>query len=82
MNGFGCKLLAYDVYQNPACLELGVRYVELPELLAQSDIISLHCPLLPATQYMINRDSLKDVKQGTMLINTSRGGIGRHPGGN
>jgi len=75
MNGFGCKLLAYDVYQNPACLELGVRYVELPELLAQSDIISLHCPLLPATQYMINRDSLKDVKQGTMLINTSRGAL-------
>jgi D-lactate dehydrogenase len=75
MNGFGCKLLAYDVYQNPACLDLGVEYVELPELLAQSDIISLHCPLLPATQYLINGESLKRVKRGTMLINTSRGAL-------
>jgi len=75
MQGFGCKLLAYDVYQNPACLEMGVEYVELPDLLAQADIISLHCPLLPATQYMINSESLQLVKPGTMLINTSRGGL-------
>jgi D-lactate dehydrogenase len=75
MHGFGCNLLAYDVYQNPACLELGVKYVDLPDLLAQSDIISLHCPLLPATQYMINRDSLKLLKPGAMLINTSRGAL-------
>ncbi|MGF1523294.1 MAG: 2-hydroxyacid dehydrogenase [Leptolyngbyaceae cyanobacterium] len=75
MNGFGCKLLAYDVRENPACLELGVRYVEVPELLAQSDIVSLHCPLLPATRHMINADSLQHMKQGAMLINTSRGGL-------
>ena len=75
MNGFGCKLLAYDLYQNPACLEMGVQYVDLPDLLAQSDIISLHCPLLPATQYMINRDSLQSIKPGAMLINTSRGAL-------
>jgi D-lactate dehydrogenase len=75
MNGFGCKLLAYDVYQNPACLELGMQYVDLPDLLAQSDVISLHCPLLPATKYMINRDSLRLMKPGTMLINTSRGAL-------
>jgi D-lactate dehydrogenase len=54
---------------------MGVEYVELPDLLAQSDIISLHCPLLPATQHLINRGSLKLVKPGTMLINTSRGGL-------
>lgn len=75
MNGFGCKLLAYDVYQNPTCLELGVQYVDLPELLAQSDIISLHCPLLPATHHLINPDSLQRLKPGAMLINTSRGGL-------
>ena len=75
MKGFGCKLLAYDVHQNPACLELGVNYVDFADLLAQSDIISLHCPLLPATQYMINRETLKQVKPGTMLINTSRGAL-------
>jgi D-lactate dehydrogenase len=75
MNGFGCKLLAYDVYQNPACLDMGVEYVDLPDLLARSNIISLHCPLLPATQYLINAESLKLLQPGTMLINTSRGGL-------
>ncbi|MDY6936203.1 MAG: 2-hydroxyacid dehydrogenase [Cyanobacteriota bacterium] len=74
-NGFGCKLLAYDVYQNPACLEMGVKYVELPELLATSDIISLHCPLLPSTHHLINAESLSHLKPGAMLINTSRGAL-------
>ena len=75
MNGFGCTLLAYDVYENPACVDMGVKYVELAELLAQSDIISLHCPLLPATHHLINADTLKQLKPGAMLINTSRGGL-------
>lgn len=75
MKGFGCRLLAYDVYQNPACLEMGVTYVDLPILLAQSDIISLHCPLLPATYHLINAESLQHLKPGSMLINTSRGGL-------
>ena len=75
MQGFGCRLLAYDVYQNPACLEMGVKYVDLPTLLAQSDIVSLHCPLLPETYHIINADSLQHLKPGAMLINTSRGGL-------
>ena len=75
MHGFGAKLLAYDVYKNPACVELGVNYVELPELLAQSDIISLHCPLLPATHHLINDETLQQVKPGAMLVNTSRGAL-------
>ena len=75
MKGFGCKLIAYDVFQNPACLELGVKYVELPQLLATSDIVSLHCPLTPETYHMINSESLQHFKQGGMLINTSRGGL-------
>lgn len=75
MHGFGCKLLAYDVQQHPACLELGVKYVDMPELLSHSDIVSLHCPLLPNTYHLINADSLQHLKQGAMLINTSRGGL-------
>ncbi len=75
MKGFGAQLLAYDVYENPACLELGATYVPLKELMAQSDIISLHCPLLPATHHLINAESLQSAKSGAMLINTSRGGL-------
>lgn len=75
MNGFGCKLLAYDVRPNPACEHLGVEYVELPMLLTRSDIISLHCPLLPSTHHLINKESVKHLKPGMMLINTSRGGL-------
>lgn len=75
MNGFGCKLLAYDVYQNPQCLELGVEYMPLKEVLTMSDIISLHCPLLPETFHLINGETLQHLKPGAMLINTSRGGL-------
>lgn len=75
MRGFGAKLLTYDVHENPACLELGATYVSLDELLAQSDIISLHCPLLPATYHLIDARSLHGVKPGALLVNTSRGGL-------
>ena len=75
MHGFGCKLLAYDVQQNQVCLELGAKYVDMPELLSQSDIVSLHCPLIPDTYHLINADSLQHLKRGAMLINTSRGGL-------
>lgn len=75
MKGFGANLLAYDVRENPNVLTLGAKYMDLPELLSQSDIISLHCPLLPATYHMIDGKSLQHVKPGTMLINTSRGGL-------
>lgn len=75
MQGFGAQLLAYDVYENPACLALGSTYVSLDALLAQSDIISLHCPLLPATYHLIDANSLHSVKSGAMLVNTSRGGL-------
>ena len=75
MNGFGCKLLAYDVRPNPICIEMGVEYVDLPILLTRSDIVSLHCPLLPSTHHLINAESLQHFKPGAMLINTSRGGL-------
>jgi D-lactate dehydrogenase len=75
MKGFGCELLGYDVYHNPACIELGLRYTDLPTLLAQSDIISIHCPLTPETKHLINEQTIQLMKPGTMLINTARGAI-------
>jgi D-lactate dehydrogenase len=75
MKGFGCPVLAYDVRENPECLEMGVTYVSLDELLRSSDIISLHVPLMPATRHMINAESLALMKHGVMIINTSRGGL-------
>lgn len=74
MHGFGCHLLGYDLYPNAKFEAIGdARYVELPELLANSDIISLHCPLTPENHYLINRDTIAQMKRGVMLINTSRG---------
>jgi D-lactate dehydrogenase len=70
--GFGCRVLAYDPYPEKG---LPVDYVSLDELLAEADIISLHCPLTPDTHHMINKAALARMKRGVMLINTSRGGI-------
>jgi D-lactate dehydrogenase len=75
MKGFGCNLLAYDVYRNPELEALGGKYVELPELFANSDIISLHCPLTPETHHLINAEAIEQIKPGVMLINTSRGAL-------
>ncbi|WP_047288474.1 2-hydroxyacid dehydrogenase [Pseudomonas protegens] len=75
MAGFGCQLLAYDPFPNPAVEALGARYLDLPELLAQSQIISLHCPLTEASRYLINQQSLAHMQPGAMLINTGRGGL-------
>ncbi|MBI3830853.1 MAG: 2-hydroxyacid dehydrogenase [Planctomycetes bacterium] len=75
LKGFGCRLLAFDMFRNPACEALGVKYVELPELLAQSDIVTLHCPLLPETYHLINGFAVAQMKDGAMLINTSRGAL-------
>jgi len=75
LKGFGCQLLAYDLYPNPDFETLGAKYVELPELLGTSDIISLHCPITPQTYHLIDRQALEQMKQGVMLINTSRGAL-------
>ncbi|NJN16202.1 MAG: 2-hydroxyacid dehydrogenase [Oscillochloris sp.] len=75
MQGFGCEILGYDVRENPECLELGMRYLPLAELLTACDIVSLHVPLMPATHHLINRTSLESMKQDAYLINTSRGGL-------
>lgn len=75
MKGFRCQILAYDVYRNPELEALGGKYVELPELFANSDIISLHCPLTPETHHLINAEAIEKIKPGVMLINTSRGAL-------
>lgn len=75
LSGFGCDILAYDVYPSDQLIEQGVKYVSLDDLFKQSDVISLHCPLLDSTRHIINKDSLKLMKKGVMIINTSRGAL-------
>lgn len=75
LKGFGCQLLAYDPFPNPALEEFKARYVSLSEIFAQSDIITLHCPLTPDTYHLISTHALQQMKPGVMLINTSRGAL-------
>lgn len=76
MLGFGCRVIACDpTGPNVELQAKGVAYVSLDELLAQADIVSLHCPLTPESHYLINADTLSRMKPGAMLINTSRGGL-------
>ena len=73
-NGFGMKVLAYDVYENPDLKEF-VEYVTLEKLLSDSDVISLHCPLMDSTYHIINIDTIRRMKDGVVLVNTSRGAL-------
>lgn len=68
--GFGMQILAYDPYPNR---ELDVKYVSVNELVEKADVISLHCPLTPETEHLINKDTIGRMKKGVYLINTSRG---------
>ncbi|MFJ4677929.1 MULTISPECIES: 2-hydroxyacid dehydrogenase [unclassified Kitasatospora] len=73
--GFGTHLLGWDIAENPACLELGMTYTELPELLSRADLISLHVPLLPTTHHLIDTAALARMKDDAILVNSSRGGL-------
>lgn len=75
MSGFGANLLAYDPYPHDECKKLGVRYVELEELFKESDIITLHTPLVRETHHLINKKTIEKMKPGVMIINTSRGAL-------
>lgn len=68
--GFGMNVIAYDLYPKK---DSGINYVSIDDLLAQSDIISLHCPLTSATRYIINQENISKMKDGAYIINTSRG---------
>lgn len=75
MLGFGAKIIAYDKFEDDEVRKLGVKYVTFDEVLQESDIISLHCPLTPETKYMIDWEAFARMKDGVMLINTSRGAL-------
>lgn len=72
-HGFGMKVIAYDMYPNKS-LDF-VEYVDLDTVLRKSDLISLHCPLMTSTYHMINKASIGMMKDGVILVNTSRGGL-------
>lgn len=73
--GFGCKIIAFDKYESDEVINLGGEYKSLVDVFKESDIISLHCPLNPETKHMINEQSLSMMKNGIMIINTSRGAL-------
>ena len=75
MLGFECRVLAVDPYPNSRCRDMGMQYVTPSELLSESDIISLHCPLTPQTHHIVNAQNLARMKRGVMLINTGRGAL-------
>jgi D-lactate dehydrogenase len=75
LKAFGCTVLVYDPYECQGCKELGIKQVDLESIWAQSDIISLHCPLTPETTHLIDEVSISKMKPGVMLINTGRGGL-------
>lgn len=72
---FGMKVLAYDKNLNRELENENLKYAELDELLGKSDVISLHCPLFPSTEGIINKNSIAEMKDGVIIINTSRGGL-------
>ncbi|QJD98077.1 2-hydroxyacid dehydrogenase [Mucilaginibacter robiniae] len=75
MLGFGCKVVAYDLFEDSELSNLGVQYSTFEEVLKQADILSLHCPLTPDNKYLICQETLNLMKPGVTIINTSRGGL-------
>ncbi|THA38795.1 2-hydroxyacid dehydrogenase [Streptomyces sp. A1547] len=74
-HGFGMNLLGWDLVQNPACVELGMKYVDKDELLTSADLVRLHVPLLEATHHIIDAAALRMMKDDAILVNSSRGGL-------
>jgi len=75
LRGFGCKVLAYDPYPSDIALELGAEYVELEKLYAESNVISVHCPLMDDNHHLLNKEAFSKMQDGVMIINTSRGAL-------
>jgi len=73
--GFGMRVVAYDPYPNKECVGLGVEFGPLDTIVAEADVISLHCPLTPETHHVVDADRIAKMKRGVMIINTSRGGL-------
>ena len=75
LNGLGCRIVAHDRFPCDQLRELGARYVELAELWPVADILSLHLPLTPETHHLVDDRAMARMKEGVMIINTSRGGL-------
>ena len=75
IKGFGCKVIAFDISKSDELIDLGVEYLPLDDVFKQSDVLSLHCPLNTHTHHMINKKSIALMKNGMMIINTSRGAL-------
>ena len=75
LKGFGMRLLVSDPYPSQAAIDLGAEYVDIDTLLRQSDVISLHCPLFKENYHLLNKEAFAKMKDGVMIINTSRGGL-------
>ncbi|OIN11019.1 2-hydroxyacid dehydrogenase [Oceanisphaera psychrotolerans] len=75
LQGLGMNLLVHDPVESPEALALGARYVPLEQLFREADVISLHCPLLHDNYHLLCRESFAQMKDGVMIINTSRGGL-------
>jgi D-lactate dehydrogenase len=75
LHGFGMRVLAHDPYPNDTAREKGAEYVELDRLLEESDVVTLHCPLMPETHHLIDWEALQQMKEGAVIINTSRGAL-------
>ncbi|MGF1686117.1 2-hydroxyacid dehydrogenase [Photobacterium japonica] len=73
LKGLGMNVLAYDPFENPIALELGVRYTTLDEIYEKSNVITLHCPMTEENYHMLNADAFAKMRDGVMIINTSRG---------
>lgn len=75
LQGFECDLIGYDVFESEEAKALGVKYMSLDDVMAKSDIVTLHTPLIPATTHMINAEKLALMKDSAILINCARGGV-------
>lgn len=75
IKGFGCNIIAFDIAENEDLKQHGVKYMPLKEVFQQADIISLHCPLNQHTKHIIDKKSIANMKDGVMIINTSRGAL-------
>jgi D-lactate dehydrogenase len=73
--GFGCEVLASDLVADPALEALGVRYVDRATLLAEAEIVTLHCPLTPETRHLIDAAAIERARDGLVIVNTSRGAL-------
>lgn len=75
LKGLGMNVLAFDPFENPLAIELGATYAPLDDIYREADVITLHCPMTEANYHMLNTDAFNKMRDGVMIINTSRGGL-------